>query len=479
MVNVRWMVEASALFKRCGCRNPGTKQLLESACPRLQQRGHGSWYFHCSVRTLFGAPERVRRGGYASRRDAQRARDDLLERSREERTTQTWTVARWLRYWLTTRTSIRPTTLRSYTEHVDRHLIPYLGRIRLGELTSRDITAMSATLASTDTRYGHPPTPSTLHRIRATLRSALNAALRDGLLRDNPARHIELPTPRRPQAQVWTDHRVDAWRQTGQGLPVAVWTTRQLAAFLAFVAQDRLYAMWWLIALRGLRRGEAAGLRGIDIDLNNRIIMIDQQRLAYGRTVAVDPPKTRASRRTIALDRATVRVLRAHLRQQQAERVAACDAWEDSGYVFTTTAGTPLHPDWLTRRFRRLVTKSGLPPVRLHDLRHGAATLAHCAGADLKTVQDQLGHTSIVLTADAYTSVLVDLHFKIAEAAARLVLAAAARNPASRHHPPGSTATRRAPRPHPVRPKRSRKSSRHGKGRTPMTHTRHTKIKAV
>ncbi len=257
---------------------------------------------------------------------------------------------------------------------------------------------MFTALAPTETRLGRPPTPSTLHRIRATLRSALNAAIRDGVLRDNPARLAELPTPRRPQAHVWTDPRVDAWRRTGQRFAVAVWTTKQLAAFLDFVADDRLLAMWWLIALRGLRRGEAAGLRWVDVDLDQKIIMVDQQRLAYGHTVAVGPPKTAASRRTIALDRTMVRLLRARLGRQQAERIAVGDARQDSGYVFTTPDGSPLHPDWLTRRFRRLVTDSGLPPVRLHDLRHGAASLAHAAGADLKTVQEQLGHTSIVLT---------------------------------------------------------------------------------
>jgi hypothetical protein len=95
---------------------------------------------------MFGRHERVRRGGYPSRKAAENARDELLERSRAERTTQTqtWTVARWLRYWFTTRTSIRPSTLRSYTEHIEQHLIPHLGRIRFAELTGRDLTAMFA-----------------------------------------------------------------------------------------------------------------------------------------------------------------------------------------------------------------------------------------------------------------------------------------------------------------------------------------------
>jgi integrase len=285
------MASDGVIFKRCGCRDPRTRKRLEQSCPRLAERRHGSWSFHCSVATMFGQRERVRRGGYATRRDAEAARDELLERSRAERTTQTWTVARWLRHWLSTRSSIRPSTLRSYTDHVERHLIPYLGRIRLGELTGRDVAAMFAALAGTQTRLGRPPTPSTLHRIRATLRSALNAAIRDGLLRDNPARLAELPTPCRPQAQVWTDPRVDAWRRTGQRFAVAVWTAKQLVAFLDFVADDRLFAMWWLIALRGMRRGEAAGLRWVDVDLDQKIIMIDQQRLAYGRTVAVGRPR--------------------------------------------------------------------------------------------------------------------------------------------------------------------------------------------
>jgi integrase len=282
---------------------------------------------------------------------------------------------------------------------------------------------------------------------------------------------------------VWTSRRVDAWQRDGRRPSLAVWTAPQVATFLTFVDEDRLFAMWWLIALRGLRRGEAAGLRWCDVDLQEGVIVIEQQRIAYGRAVTVGPPKTTASRRTIALDRTTVAHLRTHLRRQPAEHAGAGQAWHESGYVFTTDEGTPLHPDWITRRFRRLVELSGLPPVRLHDLRHGAATLAHAAGADLKTVQEQLGHTSIVLTADTYTSVLLDLHFKVAEATTRLVLRAAARNPGRRYrskvNAPKSAAAGSPTGPEPVRPKRSRKAKRARKGRTPVTPTRRPKIKAA
>ena len=90
-------------------------------------------------------------------------------------------------------------------------------------------------LSEVPARHGGPLTPASLHRIRATLRAALNAAIHQGVLRDNPARHVELPTPRRPPAQVWTKARVDAWRARGERSTVAVWTEHQLAEFLGFV----------------------------------------------------------------------------------------------------------------------------------------------------------------------------------------------------------------------------------------------------
>jgi Phage integrase family len=136
------------------------------------------------------------------------------------------------------------------------------------------------------------------------------------------------------------------------------------------------------------------------------------------------PPKTARSERAVALDRTTVAVLRAHWTAQDAERAALGDGYHDSGYVFTCLNGDPMAPDRLSRTFRRLSDEARLPPVRLHDLRHGAATLALAAGADLKVVQDMLGHSSIVLTADTYTSVLPEVARKAAEDTAALIIAA-------------------------------------------------------
>ena len=237
---------------------------------------------------------------------------------------------------------------------------------------------------------------------------------------------------RRPRAVVWSSFRIEAWRRTGERPAVAVWTAAQTAQFLHAIEGHRLYAAYHLIALRGLRRGEAAGLRWCDVDLEGRSAVICQQLQQYDGRLAICPPKTPHSIRVIALDHTTVAALRAHRQAQQAEAAAYGPGYRASGFVFTNLNGDPMAPDRLTRTFRRLSTEAGLPPVRLHDLRHGAATLALAAGVDLRVVQDMLGHSSIVLTADTYTSVLPTVAHAAAEKVATLIIRAGCLVPGTR-----------------------------------------------
>jgi integrase len=108
--------------------------------------------------------------------------------------------------------------------------------------------------------------PATFQRIREVLRAALNGAIRRGLITQNPARWVEIPSARRPQAVVWTNARVAVWRATGQRPPVAVWTAAQTAAFLTHICGHVLYPLFHVAALLGLRRGEVIGLRWSDVD---------------------------------------------------------------------------------------------------------------------------------------------------------------------------------------------------------------------
>ncbi|MBV9382468.1 MAG: tyrosine-type recombinase/integrase, partial [Streptosporangiaceae bacterium] len=160
--------------------------------------------------------------------------------------------------------------------------------------------------------------------------------------------------------------------------------------------------------------------------------MIAQQLQQYDGRLAICPPKTARSSRVIALDHTTVAALAAHRDRQRAEAAAFGPGYRVSGFVFTNLNGDPMAPDRLTRIFKTLAAQAGLPPVRLHDLRHGAATLARAAGVDLRVVQDMLGHASIVLTADTYTSVLPAVAHTAAEKVATLIIRAGCLVPGTR-----------------------------------------------
>ncbi|MFJ6855264.1 tyrosine recombinase XerC [Streptomyces sp. NPDC091271] len=249
----------------------------------------------------------------------------------------------------------------------------------------------------------------------------MNAAIALQLITFNPASHVELKAGRRPKALVWTEKRIVHWRRTGEKpSPVMVWTPEHTGLFLDHVAEGWLYALFHLVAFRGLRRGEACGQRWTDTHLEAGLLTVAKQLVVNGWEVYEDDPKTDAGARTIALDANTVQALKRHRAQQDRDREKWGSAWAETGRVFTRENGELLHPAKVTRRFIELYEEIGLPPVRLHDLRHGAATLAHAAGAGLKDIQEMLGHSSIT-TSDTYTSLLPEADLAIAEAAARLV----------------------------------------------------------
>jgi integrase len=191
--------------------------------------------------------------------------------------------------------------------------------------------------------------------------------------------------------------------------------------------------------LRGLRRGEIAGLHRDDLDAEAQELTIHCQHVALPGELYCGPPKSRASHRTIALDETCAQRLADQTVRQSVEllehnfvdqrrsdaRTRTGPGWWAGQALFTYADGRPIKPEYLTHRFRQLIKQLDLPPIRLHDLRHGAATLALAAHTDLKVIQQMLGHSSIVTTADTYTSVLPDLAHHAAQATADMILQAA------------------------------------------------------
>ncbi|MEV5892102.1 site-specific integrase [Nonomuraea fuscirosea] len=379
--------------------------------------------------------------------------------------TQEITVEQWLAEFLNRKRKIEETTRRSYEGHIRLYLTPYLGRLRLDQLKVSDIALMfeqieefNDTIAERradpdpavrqSVKYRRPISIATMHRIRATLRHSLNMAMRqDRLIDFNPAAVLEMAAYTRPKALVWTDDRVRSWQADYRAYrerekqhrggrrvdpidaytsvprpsPVMVWTPAHTRRFLQEAKAHRLFALYQLIALRGLRRGEAYGLRWKEVDLDGRTVTVNWQLVQWAWEVHEGTPKTDASVRTIALDADTTQVLHAHRQRQRQERLAMGEAWTDSGFVFTQPDGSHLHPQHVSDQFLWLAYLAGLPPIRLHDLRHGAASLMLAAGVEMKVVQETLGHTSSAFTADTYTSVHPQVATATAEKTAALL----------------------------------------------------------
>jgi integrase len=192
--------------------------------------------------------------------------------------------------------------------------------------------------------------PATIQRVHAALRSALNLAVKKRRMKANPALFVELEPARRPRAVVWTPDRVAHWEATGEFPPVAVWTPEQVGAFPDHSVEDRLYALFHLIAYRGLRRGEAIGLPWLEADLPGRRLRIMQQVVQIGWDVEIGRPKTDGGERHVTLDGRTAVALERWSQLQAAERDACGSGWRRTGLVFTDACGDALHPDSSQRR---------------------------------------------------------------------------------------------------------------------------------
>ena len=297
-----------------------------------------------------------------------------------------------------------------------------------------------------------------------TAKTALNDAIRKKKLRHNPAKYVELPKPRKRRPLVWTDARVRSWLDTGKKpAKVMVWTPAQTGNFLDFVLDDDHYALWHLICYKPLRRSEVAGVAEHDFDPTVGQLLILDTHTGIAEDDADDgwsgedwdDTKSDTSQRSLALDEVTNQVLALHVRNQQHRRHELGSRWVGSGRLFTDPTGAALDPGWISQKFERFLARHAairkrflqdgwsmerimkahkvterainialampLPPIRLHDTRHGAASLMLAAGTDITIVKEECGHATAAFTRDTYQHVYPELARAAANKTASIV----------------------------------------------------------
>jgi integrase len=303
----------------------------------IRKRGRTYTWYLFVLDPATGKPRQRSKGGYRTKRECQAALNDALSTVRtgtfveaSKRTTGSFLRDEWLP---AMRLNVRPSTSATYQGLLKAYVIPTLGVVELQQLTPAHLARLYQELLASGRR--HRPgglSAKTVRNVHVLIHRALRDAVRWGYAVRNVADAVDPPKAKPAELQVWTPG--------------------QLRAFLLHVRQDRHYAAWLLAATTGMRRGELLGLRRVDVDLAAGRVAVRQPRVVVDHAVYTSEPKTARSRRSIALDPATVAALREHQARQAAERVVIGPGYQDSGLVFTRPDGSPIHPhlfsDWFS-----------------------------------------------------------------------------------------------------------------------------------
>ena len=303
------------------------------------------------------------------------------------------TLAEWLDRWLEQMAlTLRPSTLDRYRSDMEHHVKPYLGHKKLTQITAVDLRNLYQTLQGhgrISPRPGQDPglSPATVHGIHTTLHQALQAAAKQGLIPDNPAKQVDAPKILHKTMKVLSEE--------------------QMETLLAAADQDPIWRDFFYTELTtGLRLGEICGLMWSDFDGQKGTLSVTRtlRKEKGGRLVAGDT-KTYAGTRKILLPSST------------AERLADRKKRSFSQWIFPTPLQpeAPLNPSTAYRQLKKILADTGLPDLRFRDLRHTFATHALASGVDAKTLSGILGHTKASFTLDTYTHTTGDMQRRAAE----------------------------------------------------------------
>jgi integrase len=359
----------------------------------IRKRGttHTAYWFTIDP----GTGQRVQhtKGGFRTKGAAQSHLNDVLGKIEANEWTadkKTMTVEQLLSDWLAAKKSegLRPSTVAQYSKIIDAWVVPHIGAVKVVALSPQHAQKLLDSLRRSGGRNGSPLSSRSVQLAAVVLKAATRWAVETRLVGRDPLLGFK-----RPRATATKD-------------ATSAWTMEEARTFLASVADDRLVAAWTLLLTRGLRRGELAGLRWDAIDLDGQSLSITRTRVLVDGKPVESEPKTEAGKRRVPLDDRLVAALRSHWARQGEERLAVGETWNEGDYVFTDELGAPLNPEYFSTRFETLTNRAGVRRVRLHDLRHTAASQMIAVGVSPKVVAELLGHASPVITQTVYQHVM-------------------------------------------------------------------------
>lgn len=304
-------------------------------------------------------------------------------------------VADFAAIWLSDHVSqLTPKTQEHY-EHTVSYITKHLGKIMLEDLRANQIERMYRDLRATKRLH-----ENTIQHIHKTLRSMINTAIRWDYIESSPIPKVLAPKKKKPQLDYWEVSDIQ------RGLTAMANTT------ILYHVKLSLFT--------GLRLGEVCGLREEDINFSHGYFTVNRTMQAIGGEVIVKDPKTEKSRRRIPMNADVTALFRSRLQDIRENRMRYRDKYDEAwlGYLSVFETGEIQTDQYVGRKWRKLMKSLNedpntgrqyepfdplyLKPIRFHDLRHSCASWLLFIGADLKEIQEILGHSSFSVTADLY-----------------------------------------------------------------------------
>lgn len=296
------------------------------------------------------------------------------------------TFADYVRHWLTiAQRKVDPVTYQGYEILAKTHVLPYFDTsgVKLQDVTLNVLQAYvdeKATQGRKDGKGGLSPKSVRMHV--NVIRQTLEEAMKNDIIVKNPCHYLTLPRNQRYQSTFYN--------------------AQQLQDLFDAIRDDPLYPLYKVVALYGLRRSEALGLKWDSVDFERKALTIKHTVSKVTQAVEKDTTKTASSYRSFPLLPEVEAIFRAEQAAKAENRRLFGREYQPSDYIFTWPDGRLISPDHVTRHFSRLLKKHGLPHIRFHELRHSCASLLINEGFTLKDIQEWMGHADIQTTANIY-----------------------------------------------------------------------------
>ena len=363
----------------------------------IRKRGN-KWCFITDVPTPDGTRKQKWFSGFATRREAEAASARIISEIDGGAFVEPSAikVGEFLTYWLAAyaATNVAAKTLQTYTEIVERSLIPALGHVRLCKLSPAQIQGFYSQQLTSGRKAGGGLSARTVHHIHTVLHESLKHAVKWQMLSRNPSDAVDPPRPLRTEVVV-----LDA-EQSRQLLAAAEGTEHYIPVLLGLST--------------GMRRGEIFALRWSDVDLERSLLTVNRSLEQTHAGLSFKSPKTAKSRRQIALPAECAARLKSCKTKQAGARLLLGEAYQNNDLVCCRGDGSPIKPDSFSVAFKAFATRIGMPGLSFHKLRHTHATALLRANIHPKIVSERLGHSTVGITLDTYSHCLPGMQVEAA-----------------------------------------------------------------